>query len=131
MARLLLVLSLIVLCFPASAQDANAPIQKLLQEHGASVAKASRKTIGPTIDALAASGLPEAQTVLEKWQAKAIWRHKDTGLFVWAEEVDRDTLRVFDFANAAPIGTITPVRASATIRYLRLPSLWPLTTGTA
>ena len=106
MARLLYVLSLIVLCFPASAQDANAPIQILLQEHGASVAKASRKTIGPTIDALAASGLPEAQTVLEKWQAKAIWRHKETGLFVWAEEIDRDTLRVFDFANAALIGEV-------------------------
>ena len=52
----------------AFAQDADAPIQRLLQEHGALISESSRRTIGPAIDALASSGLPAAQEVLERWQ---------------------------------------------------------------
>ncbi|MDF1717700.1 MAG: urea ABC transporter permease subunit UrtB [Antarcticimicrobium sp.] len=91
---------------PALAQDAEAPIQKLLQEHGDVIAKSSRKTIGPAIDALAASGLPAAQRVLERWQAKEMWRDEESGLFVFAEEIDRDTIRVFDPADGAQIGAV-------------------------
>ena len=91
---------------PALAQDAEAPIQKLLQEHGDVIAKSSRKTIGPAIDALAASGLPAAQRVLERWQAKDMWRDEESGLFVFAEEIDRDTIRVFDPADGAQIGAV-------------------------
>jgi urea transport system permease protein len=92
------------LVVPTLAQDADAPIQKLLQEHGDIIAKSSRKTIAPAIDALATSGMPEALAVLERWQSKEVWRHKETGLFVWAEEIDRDTIRIFDFAGDAQIG---------------------------
>ncbi len=91
---------------PAAAQTADAPIQRLLQEHGEIIAKSSRKTIGPAIEALAASGLPEAQRVFEKWQAKEMWRDKESGLFVFAEEIDRDTIRVFDFADESEIGEV-------------------------
>jgi len=91
---------------PIVAQDADAPIQQLLQEHGEIIAKSSRKTIGPAIDALAASGLVEAQSVLERWQAKEMWFEKETGLFVFAEEIDRDTLRIFDFADGTEIGVV-------------------------
>ncbi|KIC51030.1 urea ABC transporter permease subunit UrtB [Tateyamaria sp. ANG-S1] len=89
---------------PVSAQDAQAPIQRLLQEHGEIIAKSSRRTIGPAIDALAASGLDEAQTVLERWREKEMWQNKDTGLFVYAEEIDRRTIRAFDFATGAALG---------------------------
>ncbi|MCV6597589.1 MAG: urea ABC transporter permease subunit UrtB [Mangrovicoccus sp.] len=93
---------------PLAAQTAapapDAPIQLLLQQHGDIIAKSSRKTIGPAIDALAASGLPDAQTVLEKWQAKEMWRHKDSGLFVFADKVDRQTLQVFDLATGSDLG---------------------------
>ncbi|MDU8910300.1 urea ABC transporter permease subunit UrtB [Aestuariicoccus sp. MJ-SS9] len=88
------------------AQDVGAPIQELLQEHGEIIAKSSRRTIAPAIDALAASGLPEAQVVLDRWQDKAMWRHEESGLFVYAEEIDRDTLRIFDFADGSEIGTV-------------------------
>ncbi|MFC3614625.1 urea ABC transporter permease subunit UrtB [Lutimaribacter marinistellae] len=91
---------------PAGAQDAGAPIQTLLQEHGEVIAKSSRRTIGPAIDALTESGLPEAQRVLERWQAKEMWRNEETGLFVFAEEIDRDTLRIFDFADGSEIGVV-------------------------
>ncbi|MEM0947483.1 MAG: urea ABC transporter permease subunit UrtB [Pseudomonadota bacterium] len=90
----------------ASAQSADAPIQALLQEHGDIIAKSSRRTIGPAIDALAASGLPAAQSVLERWQAKEMWLNEETGLFVYAEEFDRDTLRIFDFADGSEIGIV-------------------------
>ena len=97
---------LCLLAMPALAQDSEAPIQKLLQEHGEIIAKSSRKSIGPAIDALAASGMPEAQIVLERWQAKEMWLNEETGLFVRAEEIDRDTIRIFDFADGAEIGVV-------------------------
>ncbi|MEO0771968.1 MAG: urea ABC transporter permease subunit UrtB [Pseudomonadota bacterium] len=68
--------------------------------------KPSRKTIQPTIDALVESGMPEVQAVLEKWQNKEIWRNKETGLFVFAEEIDRKTIRIFDPADGAELGTV-------------------------
>ncbi|MDJ1007982.1 MAG: urea ABC transporter permease subunit UrtB [Paracoccaceae bacterium] len=88
------------------AQEAEAPIQLLLQEHAELIERSSRRTIGPAIDALAASGLPEAQIVLERWQAREMWQNEETGLFVYAEEIDRDTLRIFDFATGAEIGEV-------------------------
>ncbi len=88
------------------AQNADAPIQRLMQEHGDSLAKPSRKTIQPTIDALVNSGLTEVQAVLEKWQNKEVWRNKDTGAFVFAEEIDRKTIRIFDVADGAELGTV-------------------------
>ncbi|KUJ77605.1 urea ABC transporter permease subunit UrtB [Ruegeria profundi] len=90
---------------PASAQQADAPIQKVLQEHGDIISKSSRRTIGPAIDALADSGLPAAREVLNRWQAKQMWRNEETGLYVFAEEVDSDTLRIFDVADGMEIGT--------------------------
>jgi len=35
-----------------------------------------------------------------------MWVNEETGLFVFAEEVDRDTLRIFDFAGGAEIGEV-------------------------
>ncbi|MBJ3763786.1 urea ABC transporter permease subunit UrtB [Maribius pontilimi] len=101
----ILALAVTLVAAPATAQDADAPIQRVLQEHGQIIADSSRLTIGPAIDALATSGLPAAQTVLEKWRAKEMWRDEASGLFVWAEEIDRDTIRAFDFADGAEIGT--------------------------
>ena len=66
MIRAALIACLVWAGAPLGAQDAGAPIQTLLQEHGEIIAKSSRRTIGPAIDALAASGLTEAQTVLER-----------------------------------------------------------------
>ena len=95
-----------ILSAPLEAQDADAPIQRLLQEHAEIISKSSRRTIGPAIDALATSGLPAAQTVLERWQAKEMWQDEETGLFVFAEEIDRRTIRIFDVATGAEIGEV-------------------------
>ena len=102
----LLAALLSVIAHQSFAQNAQAPIQKLLEQHGDEIAESSRRTIGPAIDALATSGLPSAQTVLERWQSKEMWRNKETGIFVYAEEVDRDTLRIFDFEDNSEIGLV-------------------------
>ena len=101
-------LLLVATLFPgmATAQQADAPIQQLLQQHGEIIAKSSRRTIGPAIDALASSGLPRAQVVLQRWQKKEMWRNKETGLFVFAEEIDRDTLQIFDVADDTDLGAV-------------------------
>nr|WP_217358803.1 urea ABC transporter permease subunit UrtB [Thalassococcus sp. S3] len=87
------------------AQDTGAPIQMLLQEHREIIVKSSRKTIGPAINALAESGLEDAQVVLNRWQNKDMWVDKETGLFVFAERGDGDDLRTFDVAGGKEIGT--------------------------
>ena len=97
---LLCAATLLALTLPAQA----GPTQDLLQEHAALINKASRKTIQPAIDALAASGLPSAQTVLQKWQNKDMWLRKEDGLFFWAEEITGKTFRLYDFDTAAPVG---------------------------
>ncbi len=107
MNRLLFrVLMCLSLCYApvVQAQQGDAPIQQLLQAQGDAVAKAKRKTVGPAIEALIASGLPEVQGVLERWQAKEMWFSKETGLYVWAEEIDKKTIRVFDFADGSEVG---------------------------
>ncbi|WP_085836891.1 urea ABC transporter permease subunit UrtB [Aquimixticola soesokkakensis] len=83
---------------------ALSPIQSLLQANRDLIEAASRRTIQPAIDALATSGLPQAQSVLEKWQAREMWQRDSDGLFFYAEEVDRDTLRIFDFSTGEPLG---------------------------
>ena len=99
-------LSLALAAAPLQAQDADAPIQMLLQEHGEIIQKSSRRTIQPAIDALRDSDLPAAKLALEKWAAREMWVDEATGLFVYAEEVDRDTLRIFDFADAGEIAEV-------------------------
>ncbi|MEO0866347.1 MAG: urea ABC transporter permease subunit UrtB, partial [Pseudomonadota bacterium] len=49
----------------AAAQQADAPVQQVLQAHADIIVKSSRKSIGPAIDALATSGLDQAQVVLQ------------------------------------------------------------------
>ncbi|MEP5731582.1 MAG: urea ABC transporter permease subunit UrtB [Sulfitobacter sp.] len=98
------VLICVALTSPVDAQQIDAPIQQLLQSHGTEIQKSSRKSIGPAIAALAASGMPDAQVVLNRWQSKDMWFEKETGLFVFAQKADGDTLTLFDVAGGAEIG---------------------------
>ncbi len=88
---------------PVLAQPAE--IQPVLQAHSAEITKSSRKTIGPAINAIAASGLPQAQTVLEAWAAKSMWMRKSDGLFFLGEEAEARTYRLIDFDSGETIGT--------------------------
>ncbi|MEP4195341.1 MAG: urea ABC transporter permease subunit UrtB [Aliishimia sp.] len=97
-------LAFCVLATSLVAQDIQAPIQQVLQAHGDIIQKSSRRTIGPAIDALGASGLEQAQTVLQRWQDKDMWFEKDTGVFVFAEKADGSNIRLFDVADGSEIG---------------------------
>ncbi|WP_425050192.1 urea ABC transporter permease subunit UrtB [Psychromarinibacter sp. S121] len=97
----------------AMAQDTDdlSEIQALLQEHREIIEKSSRRTIGPAIDAIAASGLPAAQDVLERWQAREMWQRTDDGLFFFTEEAGEDAngedlLTLFDIATGEEVGTV-------------------------
>ena len=88
-----------------TAPAAAGPMQDILQTHSDIIVKSSRKTIAPAIAAIAQSGLPMAQGVLQAWQAKQIWRRKADGVFVRAEKVDSKTYRLFDIETGADLGT--------------------------
>ena len=87
-----------------TAADGSGSLQTILQTHRALIEKSSRRTIGEAIDAIAGSGLPQAQQVLESWQAKEMWQRESDGLFFRGEEIDRDTVRLFDFDSGADLG---------------------------
>jgi len=112
--RLLSTALLIALTFAAAGRAQSpelSPIQTLLQEHRALIERSSRRTIGPAIDALAASGLPAARGVLERWRDKEMWQREADGLFFFAEEAGEDTegedlLRLFAIADGADLGLV-------------------------
>ncbi|NVK45030.1 MAG: urea ABC transporter permease subunit UrtB [Rhodobacteraceae bacterium] len=104
MLRSLIAACLLLTCsLAAQAQDRT--IQDVLQEHAEVIAQSSRKTIAPAIDAIAGSGLPAAQDVLQAWQAKDMWQRESDGLFFKAERVDSSTYELIDFATGESVGT--------------------------
>jgi len=99
------VMALAFFTLPLRAQEATGPMQTVLQEHADTIVKSSRKTIGPAIDAVASSGLDQAQTVLQAWQAKDMWRRKSDGLFFRAAASDGSGYTLYDFDTGQAVGT--------------------------
>lgn len=81
-------------------------IQPILQTHQAIIAKGSRKTIAPAIDAIANSGVPQAQIVLQTWAAKDMWMRKSDNMFFAAESIGGKTYRLIDFDSGEVVGEI-------------------------
>ncbi|SHL00467.1 amino acid/amide ABC transporter membrane protein 1, HAAT family [Roseovarius marisflavi] len=100
---------LLALCFALSlghsALAQTRSVQDVLQSQRALIEESSRRTIGPAIDALVASGLPQIQKVLEIWQAKDMWQRKADGLFFTATKEADGTYRLRDFDQGADVGT--------------------------
>ena len=94
----------LLLGMPALAQDADAPIQQLLQEQSDLIVQSSRRTIEPAIAAIRDSDLPEAQRVLEQWVARDMWVRKADGIFVYATKAGSGSLTISDFATGEPVG---------------------------
>ncbi|MEZ5716547.1 MAG: urea ABC transporter permease subunit UrtB [Paracoccaceae bacterium] len=102
--RIFLALLAAFLCVTAArAQDQIGPMQAILQAHAEAIVKSSRKTIEPAIAAVAGSGLPQAQAVLEAWQAKDMWQRSSDGLFFRAEPAGA-AYRLIDFDSGEPVG---------------------------
>ena len=100
MTRVFAFLLGIVMALPLSAQQADAPIQLLMQEYGDSLAKPSRKTVGVVLDDLVSSGLPQVPVFLEQWAEKNVWQNEDTGLFFIATK-SGDALNLRDVDTGA------------------------------
>lgn len=90
---------------PDSTQAQEAALQPVLQAHQELIVKSSRKTIGPAIDAVANSGLPQAQVALEAWAAKNMWMRKSDGQFFIGEKIDSKTYALTDFDTGETVGT--------------------------
>lgn len=101
--RLFAAVAMICAVQTAFAQETS--IQPILQTHQATIAKASRKTVQPAIDAIAQSGLVQAQTVLETWGAKQMGMRKSDGLFFGVEKAGGG-YRLTDFDSGADVGQI-------------------------
>ena len=103
---MLLVVALVCSMTGASfAQDAASPIQTLLQSHAKKLKRSSAKSIGPVIEAIRESGLPEAQNVLEKWRAKELWFRKSDDLLIFVETEDKKTYSLLDIATGESIAS--------------------------
>ncbi|WP_170552895.1 urea ABC transporter permease subunit UrtB [Ruegeria atlantica] len=96
-------LAILFACLPANAQEAG--LEPILQSHQEIIAKSSRKTIKPAIDAITASGLPQAQVMLETWAAKDMWMRKSDGLFFAGKKVEGRSYELTDFDTGEVIGT--------------------------
>ncbi|WP_226554667.1 urea ABC transporter permease subunit UrtB [Celeribacter naphthalenivorans] len=107
MLRSLIAACLLMLSCSFAAQAQDRTIQDVLQEHAEIISQSSRRTIGPAIDAIAGSGLPAAQDVLQAWQARDMWQRTSDGLFFKAERIDSSTYDLIDFATGESVGAAT------------------------
>ncbi len=114
---LLTALALLWLPLASLAQD----LQSILQEHQAEVAKPSRSSVGPVLEALTASGLPGVPAFLNNWQDKNVHVREEDGLFFLVEETG-DTVTLLDIATAEPVaegvdpGTLDQIRPNGGVR---------------
>ena len=120
MHRLILALfATLLLCLPMAATAQTAA--EILTQNRALVEKSSRQTIGPVIDALAASGDAQAAVILAAWAEKALGiRKSDGAFFLLSPSSDGFALRALDGADAgtAPKSDITELKPNAGVRGL-------------
>ena len=93
MRSALFALILIVYGMPALSTQT---LQPILQIYASEIAKPSRKSVGETIDAIAAAGLPQVTVFFEQWSQKNIWQHNDGTFFVATAAGDSLTLTDLD-----------------------------------
>ncbi len=108
---------LLALAGPSHAETAA----EVVAANRAQIEKPSRQTIGPIIEALAASGDPMAATILEAWGAKGLGvRKSDDAIFLIAPGADGYTLRDLTGAEAgsAAKADITELKPNAGVRGL-------------
>ncbi len=129
----------LTLSAPALAQDSTAetpadeaaqaapaemgPIQTLLQQHAADLAKPSRRTIQPVIDALAGSGLEGMQQVLQVWEAREMYQRESDGWFFKGEKGPDRTIILTDFDSGealepVPSGEVDNLKPNSGVRGL-------------
>ncbi len=94
---------LLLVVLQSSAWAQTGPMQAILQDHREQIVRSSRTTIGPAIDAVATSGLPQAQAVLRAWQDKNMWHRLSDGLFFRTEK-NGDVYDLYDLDTDVRVG---------------------------
>jgi urea transport system permease protein len=79
-------------------------VQDVLQDQRALIEKSSRRTVGPAIDALVKSELPQMQAVFEAWQAKEMWQRTEDGWFFAAVKNADGTYALHRFEDGTKVG---------------------------
>ncbi|WP_090115063.1 urea ABC transporter permease subunit UrtB [Limimaricola pyoseonensis] len=93
---------------------AAGPMQDLLQRNRALIEESSRRTIAPAIEAVATSGLPQAQQVLRAWQDKALAIDAAGRFWIAGEGAPLDP----EGELAAPEGDLDRIKPNSGIRAL-------------
>ena len=100
--RLVFAIVLIIAGFPIAAQEG--PLQAALQANAEDVERASRRTVDAVVEAVLATGSPEAPALLEAWADKEL-HLRDDGAFVYAER-DGDGYDLRDIDTGGDLGTV-------------------------
>ncbi|GAB5374499.1 MAG: urea ABC transporter permease subunit UrtB [Acuticoccus sp.] len=87
----------------AQSEAPPTPVEQLLTDNAELIAKSSRRTIGPAIDALATSGLPDAADVLRLWRERELYLREADNRFVRAEREGSD-YKLFNIITGEPMG---------------------------
>ncbi|WP_293451227.1 urea ABC transporter permease subunit UrtB [Planktotalea sp.] len=95
--RFALIALILTICSAPAATAQN--LQSILQTFTTEIAKPSRGTVGDTLDAIAASGLPQATPFLEQWSEKNVWQRNDGMFFIGL--ASGDTLALTDIDTQA------------------------------
>ncbi|GGO61346.1 amino acid/amide ABC transporter membrane protein 1, HAAT family [Roseovarius pacificus] len=110
-------LMLLFLPLSATAQD----FQTLLQVHKDEIAKPSRRSVGPVLAELVASGHPALPAFLEAWQGKNVYQRLSDGLFFYIED-HGDTITLLDIetrnvsAQNVAAGTLDQIKPNGGVR---------------
>jgi len=117
MRSALFALILMVCGMPAVTAQTFQPI---LQTYASEIVKPSRKTVGATIDAITASGLPQITFFLEQWSEKNIWQRNDGTFFVATAAGDSLTLTDVDTqaTTTAPKSDFKQLKPNGGVRRL-------------
>ncbi len=87
----------------AQSEAPPTPVEQILLDNSELIQKSSRRTIGPAIDALASSGLPEAADVLRLWRERELYVRKSDGRFVRAARKG-SAYELTNIITGAPMG---------------------------
>ncbi|MFS4581808.1 urea ABC transporter permease subunit UrtB [Phaeobacter sp. C3_T13_0] len=82
----------------------GAALLTLLQSQSELIVASSRRTIQPAIDAIADSGLAEAQELLQLWQGKKLLLRKSDGSFFRGEKITGGEYELFDLDTGVSVG---------------------------
>ncbi len=105
MGHLLRLCALALLFALPLSRPAAADLQTVLQENAEDVIRASRRTVEDVLAALLADNDPALPAFLEEWRGRNVYVREADGLFVYVEEIDRETYRLLDIVTRAEIGT--------------------------